>query len=149
MTIVLLSSSVAHDKEWIWVQGSVEERIMELVKNRREGTAMGAAGGAAAAANREYDEHRRAVRNGKMKQQDVAGSIAMDRQNLRMAELQRLFQVRNAATWRFLVVKTRPWPSLVFQHRFVSEWSACLRMHSLPTVCGLAQSSVGETGKLQ
>lgn len=39
---------------------------------------------------------RRGVRKPKLKQQDVAGSIAMDRQNLKLAELQLLFKVLSA-----------------------------------------------------
>ena len=63
---------------------------MELVKDRREGRATGAAAAAV-----EYDEDTGArIKKGKMRQQDVAGSIRMDRQNLRMAELQLLFRVR-------------------------------------------------------
>ena len=67
---------------------------MELVKDRREGRATGAAAAAV-----EYDQHTGApIQKSKMRQQDVAGSIRTDRQELRMAELQLLFQVR-----------TRPW----------------------------------------
>ena len=70
---------------------------MELVKDRREGRATGAATAAV-----EYDQNTGArIEKSKMRQQDVAGSIRMDRQNLRMAELQLLFQVpiRPWANW--------------------------------------------------
>ena len=63
---------------------------MELVKDRREGRATGAAPAAV-----QYDQVTGArMKKGKMRQQDVAGSIRMDRQDLRMAELQLLFRVR-------------------------------------------------------
>ena len=66
---------------------------MELVKNRREGRATGEAG----AAGMDVDEgdYEERMRKGKMKQQDMAGAIKMDRQNLRLAELQLLFRVCN------------------------------------------------------
>lgn len=71
---------------------------MEVVKDRREGRATGAA-----AAEAMYDEDTgRRVQKSKMRQQDVAGSIRMDRQDLRMAELQLLFQVRASLITRAL-----------------------------------------------
>ncbi len=50
---------------------------MELVNDRREGKVTGGVGPQA-----------------RVRQQDLAGPINTDRQNLRMAELQLLFQVR-------------------------------------------------------
>ena len=69
---------------------------MELVKNRREGRVAGAAGAGNAAGHYEEGDYSGRVRKGKMKQQDMAGSISTDRQNLRLAELQLLFKVRSS-----------------------------------------------------
>ena len=69
---------------------------MELVKNRREGRATGGAGEGSASGHldaMEYSARQQGGMNTKLKQQDLAGSINRDRQNLRLAELQLLFQV--------------------------------------------------------
>ena len=64
---------------------------MELVKNRREGKVTGGVGDAAG--HSEEGDYSRHVRKSKLRQQDVAGAISTDRQNLRLAELQLLFKV--------------------------------------------------------
>jgi len=68
-----------------YVQGSVEERIREVVKQRMAGAA---APSTAPAWESAYDERSRS----KIRTQDVAGSIQADKQNLRLSELQVLFK---------------------------------------------------------
>ena len=62
---------------------------MQLNRQRKEGTPAGD-GDAAAPAEAEERDHFK----GTMKMQGVAGSINTDRQELKVAELQLLFQVR-------------------------------------------------------
>lgn len=70
---------------------------MEVVASRRLGTlntsaaASGSGAAALAGPGMTYDERRQ-----QLKQQDMAGHIRMDRQNLKLAELQILFKVRPA-----------------------------------------------------
>ncbi|KAI7843193.1 hypothetical protein COHA_003176 [Chlorella ohadii] len=81
-----------------YVKGSVEERIMEVVKQRQE--AVGGAGGAAAAAAAGEDVELEGLpgRRGRggertnVRVQDLVGSIHADRQQLRVSELEVLFQ---------------------------------------------------------
>jgi hypothetical protein len=63
----------------------VEERIIQLNRQRAEGTAAGAA---AAEGEPPTDRFK-----GKMKVQAATGSINTDRQELKVAELELLFQV--------------------------------------------------------
>lgn len=74
-----------------YVQGSVEEQIMKVVKIRQTGVA-----GAAAAANgaNTSDEERwmNRVYRPDVRVEDQAGSIKADKQNLRLNELQALFK---------------------------------------------------------
>ncbi|KAI3434920.1 hypothetical protein D9Q98_002974 [Chlorella vulgaris] len=89
-----------------YVKGSVEERIMEVVKQRKEAvggaaTAAGSAASTAAAAAEMDDEELHAAAFGRgrgghgrsnVRMQDLVGSIQTDRQNLRVGELEILFQ---------------------------------------------------------
>ena len=75
-------------KQCAWLQGSVEERIMEIIKQRKAGQQ---AGSGQAAEEEALPRHRS---KGKVRaQQDVAGSLKTDRQILRTAELEQLFKV--------------------------------------------------------
>ena len=71
----------------MFLQGSVEERIMEIIKQRKAGQGSGSG---------ERIEDLTPCYGGRGKaraQQDVAGSLRTDRQNLRIAELEVLFKV--------------------------------------------------------
>ena len=68
------------------VQGSVEERIMEIMEQRQAGPRLGSSGAADLSQGPRGKKRQRA-------QQDLAGSLKADRQNLRTAELELLFQV--------------------------------------------------------
>lgn len=63
---------------------------MELVKQRKAGTSGLDPESATFAADAELASR---IAKGKMKQQDFAGCIRADRQNLRLAELELLFKV--------------------------------------------------------
>ncbi|CAL5222943.1 g5380 [Coccomyxa viridis] len=64
-----------------YIKGSVEERIMEIIKQRKAGQQPGS-----------RQEAEKEPQKFKRKQQDVAGSLKADRQNLRTAELEQLFK---------------------------------------------------------
>ena len=66
----------------MFVAGTVEERILELVKQRAAGPAQGEAGEAAS----------KSALKGKAKAAAIAGAIQSDRQQLRMGELELLFK---------------------------------------------------------
>jgi hypothetical protein len=101
-----------------YVKGSVEERIMEVVKQRKEAvggaaTAAGSAASTAAAAAEMDDEELHAAAFGRgrgghgrsnVRMQDLVGSIQTDRQNLRVGELEILFQVRGIVRHLFLLL---------------------------------------------
>ena len=71
------------------VQGSVEERIMEIIERRKKGRQQGSS----ALVGRDEEGRYQWARRRQRAQQDVAGSLKADRQNLRTAELELLFQV--------------------------------------------------------
>ena len=60
---------------------------MEIIEQRKKGRQQGSS------ANEGIDEEGQWARRRKRAQQDVAGSLKADRQNLRTAELELLFQV--------------------------------------------------------
>ena len=70
------------------LQGSVEERIMELNEQRKAGQQSGSGQDTGAGLRGRGKKRSRT-------QQEIAGSIALDRQNLRTAELELLFRVRH------------------------------------------------------
>ena len=69
-------------KLWAWLQGSVEERIMEIIKQRKAGQQPGS-----------RQEAEKEPQKFKRNQQDMTSSLKADRQNLRTAELEHLFRV--------------------------------------------------------
>ena len=70
-------------------QGSVEERIVEIIEQRKKGLQQGSS----AQVGRDEEARYQWARRQQRAQQDVAGSLKADRQNLRTAELELLFQV--------------------------------------------------------
>ena len=116
--------SVLHLRE---MQGSMEERIMEMVMKRRGDSKPADEAGPSSSSyvcslyeddsDNPYTHlfgHRRRYGMVKVAQQDVAGSIATDRQNLKLAELQLLFQVQRVLRCRPLAEVAQQFLSLVY-----------------------------------